>query len=311
MYTYSATVDCTTELLGEYLPDIDNTGLLRDSFEVITNGNTPSDDLTLELLCAPHPEGDTESSLVFAAPEIIAHGLRQVALARAVMPTVFMYAGDRAPTHIPKDLSLFYKVVATADTGLRDVNAVSRTNVWENGPKASDTDRYEYQKHPFIGLNTAVSIGNMQDYNSRIIAMTIGRHHAIQPAHEYGPSWQAVHNLFKVYEQPDISAEERQAVDALMMPQTSFDGLDDHLSRRAHVDIESLNERFMVPALKYLAVMHEFIAGANGDVGREEDSAELQMLLLISHGIYHHMHSKDSPIRILYANTWDATRQPE
>jgi len=267
--------------------------------------------LAFNLLFADYisDQDDHIGSLSTSAPAIVEHSLRQSKAVRTIMPIVLKYARlNDSAIFDHGNLPWFQHVVAAADCGLIGVDHASREFVWNYGPKPSKVHRNEYQLHPKHGLLQALNLVNESNQDERLLALSIGRHHMVQPNHEYGLKWCEIDEILTSRQMRPTDNGEKQLVDQAIIYQTAFDSLDDTLTRQTQTELAELLTRTALFLSKLARVMTNFIHGDNGAVDSSQDQNESAVMLLIYAELYRVFYDKDSELHQMYDEVWQATR---
>jgi len=146
-------------------------------------------------------------------PQIVDHGLRQVALAETVLTDPAIQ--DRLPGWF--DSGLFSHVLLAADVGLAFVPHDEVLRIHQNGPKSAEF----YTRHPEYGYQMASALSQPGNEQSQMLALLIARHHATQAKHSYGLTWQQIGSQ-------EINPDR---IDLTILLQKAFDYFDDFFGR--------------------------------------------------------------------------------
>lgn len=182
----------------------------------------------------------TAPPLAEALPHMLDHGLRQVALADAVL------SDETIVRKLPDwfDSKLFGRALLVADAGLVFVppDEVKKVNAY--GPKHMQ----QYTKHPHYGYEMAQQIADPHDADSKKLSLLIARHHAIQARRAYGPTWAEL----------DSKGVDAHTIDLMIAMQKPFDYFDDTFSRPMPA-CNDFAEQARVPLRKFQKTFGELL----------------------------------------------------
>lgn len=256
-----------------------------------------------------HGEAATYAEpLIETDPDLAMHSIRQVGAALLVLPGILEemagYGEPYSSLHIPT----ICRSQASNDSALMFVGSRHRQAVWRDGPRVHPESHQKYKSHVVLGFRMAAQHGDMQDPATRVIALSIARHHARQrPETSYGVRWPAIDRYFRSVGAPPTDGKQRDRARFFTNLMRPFDALDDLLTRVQRCDIANAHERSTLLMTSYLETVEQMTARRTSELHGVNDPVELHMLRRVVEELEQQL-STPGPLADMYQDVWDDTR---
>lgn len=246
---------------------------------------------------------------IVETPEIVFHGIRQSAAILAIMPEILNEEAERDQFLSTLTIPILCRSVAVNDTALVFAPKEHRQAVWHHGPKGNLEAHQSYKAHTAYGFRVAAQNGNMGDPWSRLVAMSIARHHTrLRQGQDYGLRWRRIDGQLRRIGSAGASPSEIEITRRSVNMQRIIDAADDLLTRQQGCETPTAHERASTLLNHYLESVSEIAARRRADIAGLIDPDERRILEKIGMRLVHELGS-DTPLAAMYQEVWDQTRQ--